>query len=261
MSTERIETVVSRSSATPEKRAPGPWGAWAPLKRSSLGKPCVALGACLAAQLLLSGCGEGGQDGSDSGGAPGETGGGAGASTGGDTSSGGSGGTGSGGRDSTEAPTTRELSPHPVGASWTYEILSMPECLPNPGSREVREALEFEGQTEAFLITDLCGDPDFYMAYSGDDVLQWIPEQGWIVALDGPVEEGKTWTIRVAEQEVTFLWERQGTVETEAGNFEDCWVRRSVSEQQGTNVYCPGVGSVYRQFATGGRWQLTEFEL
>jgi hypothetical protein len=158
--------------------------------------------------------------------------GGGGAGTGG----GGTGGAGTGGGSA--AP----ILPLATGNTWVYEVTDVGSgdaCGSGDKTTTIVGPVEHAGK-QGFSQKNLCnpgGTVD--LAAEGDRLFAWTGAE-WRVALDAPIEEGKSWTMG----EFTRTWHDAGQVTVPAGTFDDCWRVDQMGPAPGSFTYCRGVGLV-----------------
>ena len=111
---------------------------------------------------------------------------------------------------------------------------------------EVVDTLADVPMGEGYQLRWYCDDTLVNVAVNGDVVDSELPLSPgqWTRQTDEPVEEGHSWGTSNGSASYALTYHEEGTVETQAGTFDDCW--RVVQEVSYTAewVYCRGVGLV-----------------
>jgi hypothetical protein len=143
------------------------------------------------------------------------------------------------------------IDPIAPSRSWTYEVQvfgSSSVCSDGRHSATVRKEAVVDGK-HAYKIESFCpGLGASYYAVEGDRV-ELDYRDTWVLLLDGPVEEGHSWTNGVS----VFTWHNAGSVTVPAGTFSDCWKATETANFSAYTVFCRGVGPVhwYRKDSVG----------
>ncbi len=155
-----------------------------------------------------------------------------------------------GGADATTPPAgDRRIDPIELGRTWTYDVKVLgffPACSAGTSTATVVEQSMLDGKT-AFHVQSFCKAAGvFQYAVDGDRVFVHVGG-AWIVALDAPVAEGRTWSDGL----LTYRWRSKGTVTTPAGTFTECWAAETVASYTSYTVLCRGVGPVEWHYEDG----------
>lgn len=137
------------------------------------------------------------------------------------------------------------IDPIALGRTWTYDVTILgtyPLCKPGSNTARVLGQKSVGGKS-AFQVQSFCpGAGTSSFAVDGDKVEIYYANN-WILSLDAPVQEGRTWTDGL----YTYGWEKVGPVTVPAGTYADCW---KVKPTVGTSytTFCRGVGPVRWHF-------------
>lgn len=111
------------------------------------------------------------------------------------------------------------------------------------GNYEGRECFVVRSYTEGYP-----GESISYQYKEGDDMYLFVPgySTDWVMAMDGPPEEGKRWSYSMAGYNYEFEWEFFGSISVPAGDFDNCYKAVNVAAPAANYaVHAPNVGSVY----------------
>lgn len=152
--------------------------------------------------------------------------------------------------------TEEEVDPIAVGRAWTYAVTELgtyPACPTGTSTATALMAGTEDGKAGAIEVQSLCSGaaPSWYVVQG--DVVQVDVAGTWVLALDGPVQEGRTWSDGVA----TFTWHDAGSVTVPAGMFTDCWSATENVAYSAYTIFCRGVGPVhwYTKDGTGNGFE------